>query len=177
MPYKITSVSKGVDALCDVERPTSYYNTLFETTDCTVVWIDPLTPEEVAATSAANGCKECCHACEQYMADKISSGFVYGGNTYQINGSAQEAIGKRAIYAGWSVQDPVTFPWGDPYSLGWWDIFNIWHAMTAAEFRLFAKSVSDYVSACASCCRTHKSAITTLNYSTYDYTTGWPVNP
>ncbi len=107
----------------------------------------------------------------------LEAGFNYAGNIYQNSVDAQNNIGIRAIYAGWSIQDPTTFPWVEPYSLGWWDVSNVWHAMTAAEFMLFAKAVSDYVSACAACCRNHKNAITQENCITYDYTTGWPVNP
>lgn len=118
-----------------------------------------------------------CQACTDYYGGKLDAGFVYLGVTYQINGEAQDNIGKRATYAGWSTQDPITFPWVEPYSLGWWDISNVWHAMTANEFMLFAKAVSDYVSACAACFRNHKNAITAENCATYDYTTGWPVNP
>lgn len=115
--------------------------------------------------------------CSEYMSAKLAAGFVYGGNTYQVDGDAQDNIGKRATYAGWSKLDPLTFPWVDPYSLGWWDIVNVWHPMTAEEFMLFAKAVSDYVSECAACCRNHKNLITPENCATYDYTTGWPVNP
>lgn len=117
-----------------------------------------------------------CKQCNVFLSEKLSAGFIYGGFTYQINGDAQDNIGKRATYAGWSNQDPITFPWVEPYSLGWWDISNTWHAMTANGFMLFAKAVSDYVSACAACCRNHKTAITPLNCQTFDYTTGWPVN-
>lgn len=121
-------------------------------------------------------CGEKCKQCNAFLNGKLSAGFVYGGNTYQINGDAQDSIGKRATYAGWNKADPITFPWLEPYSRGWWDVTNTWHPMTVDEFMLFAKAVSDYVSACAACCRDHKSAITTENCETYDYTTGWPVN-
>lgn len=143
-----------------------------------IEWLE-VTEEQYLALKAAEPDTEAirkkkvdCHCSEM-----LSAGFVYGGATYQIDGDAQEAIGKRAIYADWSVQDPATFPWVEPYSLGWWDVLNVWHGMTAAEFRLFAKAVSDYVSDCAARCRNHKNAITPLNCATYDYTTGWPVNP
>lgn len=118
-----------------------------------------------------------CKDVDAYCSDVLEAGFIYAGNIYQINGDAQDNIGKRATYAGWSKQDPITFPWIEPYSLGWWDIDNIWHPMTADEFMLFAKAVSDYVSACAACLREHKNAVTGENCVTYDYTTGWPVNP
>lgn len=114
--------------------------------------------------------------CLEILQKKISNGFLYSGNLYQIDRSSQDNIGKRAIYAGWSVQDPITFPWIEPYSLGWWDVNNTWHQMSAQEFTLFAKAVSDYVSACTACCRNHQNSITLENCETYDYTAGWPLN-
>lgn len=193
MPYVITSGLKGVRALSDTHQGTEYYNTLFETTDCIVVWEDPPTPEQIAADAAIAADKICCTSCEELITAKFSSGFMYGGYTYQVNGDARSSIGDRAIYAGWSNADPVTFPWVEPYSLGWWDVNNIWHAMTAAEFMLFGKAVSDYVSACFVCCRAHKNALGAIcgnalltdtekmtameAYMATDALTGWPVNP
>lgn len=129
--------------------------------------IVPCTPEEEAAAAAAVAalntpvvkCTARCGECESLYKTKLSLGLVHGGFTYQIDGSAQDSIGKRATYANLSVQDTVTYPWGDPYSRGWWDTSNVYHAMTAAQFLAFAKAVSDYVSVCAACCRDHKNAL------------------
>lgn len=128
----------------------------------------PLPIDAVTADEVRQGCVD-------YFCDKMDAGFSYLGVTYQINSAAQADIGNRAIYATLSKGDPVTFPWGDPYYRGWWDVLNVYHAMTADEFLLFAKAVSDYVSTCAACCRDHKNAITPENCTTYDYTLNWPL--
>lgn len=168
-----------------------------------IVWDDVRPQPTYEATLACVGtvgsimvCSDCCNGVNQIMADKLALGFEYpsaSGIIYQINGDAQDSIGKRATYAGWSNADPIAFPWVPPYSLGWWDANNTWHAMTAVEFMLFGKAVSDYVSACAACCRGHKTALETIcnnalltdaeknaamdAYLATDALAGWPVNP
>lgn len=118
-------------------------------------------------------------ACSKYLEDKISVGFVYGGTTFQACKESQRLINARSTYALANKIDAVTFPWSAPYSDGWWDINNVPLASTTTVdgFLAFAKAFFDYYSACAICCRNHKNAITDLNYATYDYATGWPVNP
>lgn len=115
--------------------------------------------EEAVATGPVARCSSRCSECETLYKSKLTPGLAHGGFTYQIDGSAQDSIGKRATYANLSVQDAVTYPWGDPYSRGWWDTSNVYHAMTAAQFLAFAKAVSDYVSVRAACCRDHKNAL------------------
>lgn len=168
-----------------------------------IIWNDARVQPTYEETLACVGpvgssgvCSDCCNGVSQIMSDKLSIGFEYpsaSGIIFQINETAREAIGQRAIYAWWSNADPVTYPWSAPYSLGWWDVTNTWHVMTAAEFMLFAKAVSDYVSACAACCRGHKTALETIcnnalltdaeknaamtSYLAVDALAGWPVNP
>ncbi|MFA7256040.1 MAG: hypothetical protein WC047_00495 [Kiritimatiellales bacterium] len=137
-----------------------------------------MTPEEILqASDPVTMVKEKCAIVSTFSSSKYSEGIVYGGNTYQIDGESQKTIGLRVSYAMNSVSDPTTFPWGHPYDKGWWDVNNAYHAMTAAEFMVFAKAVSDYCSCLACCAREHKSAITVENCETYDYSTGWPVQP
>lgn len=114
---------------------------------------------------------------QNYSDSLFGAGFSYQGVVYQIDENSQNRIHKRFSYASNSVIDPVAFPWVDPYSKGWRCVNNDWHVMTAQEFFLFGKLVSDYCSKIIACCFDHKNAITIENCATYDYTTGWPVNP
>lgn len=60
MPYKITSVLRGVKALCDTDHGVEYFNTIFGTTDCVVAWEEPLTPtaEELCTAACLSRCQE-----------------------------------------------------------------------------------------------------------------------
>lgn len=114
--------------------------------------------------------------CSEYCAGIFASGRIYEGATFQICGESQRAIAARATYALANKIDPVNFPWVSPYSDGWWDINNVVLASTTTVdgFLAFAKNISDYCSACAKCCRDHKSAVTPENCATYDFSAGWP---
>lgn len=115
-----------------------------------------------------------CAEIEEYCNAKFAAGLAYNLATFQIDDESQKRINMRASYALASKLDPVASPWGTTYAAGWWDSSNIYHAMTVDEFLAFAKAVSDYSSACAKCCRDHKSAVTPENCATYDFSAGWP---
>lgn len=114
-----------------------------------------------------------------HCASVLSSGFSYGGTTFQASVESQRRIAARATRALANKIDAVTFPWVAPHSDGWWDVNNIvlTSTQTVDGFLAFAKAFGDYCSACEKCKRDHKSAITPENCATYNYTTGWPVNP
>ncbi len=118
-------------------------------------------------------------ACTKYFEDKLVAGFNYGGVTFQACKESQRLISARATYALANKIDAVAFPWVAPCNEGWWDINNnpLASTTTVDGFLAFAKAFFDYCSACSKCCRNHKNAITSENFATYDYTTGWPVNP
>lgn len=120
--------------------------------------------------------KMTCCAIDDYCDAHMGAGFSYLGAVYQVDADSQREITSRAAYATLNKIDATNFPWGTPYSDGWKDAANVWHAMTGADFLAFAKAVSDFCSACYKCCSDHKAAVTTLNYATYDYSTGWPSN-
>jgi len=129
----------------------------------------------IVVDKSLGGIAACCKEISDFADSKYAAGIVYLGNTYQIDERSQARIDYRADYARLNIVDPVTYPWGDPYNKGWWDVNNAWHAMTAAEFLAFAKAVNDYCSCISACCTDHKNAVTALNCATYDYSTGWPV--
>lgn len=107
MPYKITSVLKGVEALCDIDHGVEYYNSLFETNDCVVTWEDPLTPTAEELCSAA--CLSRCQEVDALYADKmftdVTATFPTGDKVIQfrdnIDRSSLESVcaGATAIVA------------------------------------------------------------------------------
>ncbi len=136
-----------------------------------------LTAEEAAiAQQPQKTVGSVCDSIDSYCDSHMNAGFSYLGAVYQVDADSQRTITSRATYAVLNKMDAVTFPWNTPYSDGWKDAENVWHAMTGADFLAFAKAVSDFCSACYKCCSDHKAAVTTLNYATYDYSTGWPSN-
>jgi hypothetical protein len=150
--------------------------------DRNLAWVAAVYGEgfvEVSPTmpTAEENIVACCKTITEFANAKYAAGLEYLGNTYQIGKDAVQDIGHREQYAAHSVADPVGYPWSAPYNKGWWDVTNTWHPMTAAEFMAFAKTVSDYCSCVACCARDHKNAVTALNHATYDYSTGWPVQP
>lgn len=118
-------------------------------------------------------------AVDNHCAGMFTSGFVYGGVTFKACGESQRRVAARAMRALANKVDAATFPWVSPHSDGWWDINNVVLASTQTVdgFLAFSKAFGDYCSACEKCKRDHKNAITQENCATYDYTTGWPVNP
>lgn len=114
---------------------------------------------------------------DAHCSNMFSAGLVYEAKTFQMCGESQQRIAARATYAALHKIDPVTFPWLAPYSDGWWDVNNVVLASTQTGdgFLAFAKAASNYCSACSKCCRDHKSAVTTENCATYNYSAGWPV--
>lgn len=119
----------------------------------------------------------CCKEIEDFANAKYAAGIVYLGNTYQIDDVSRTEIGLRSIYATNSNIDPISFPWIDPFDRGWRDVANVYHAMTAVEFMAFGKAVSYYCACIKCCCWDHCASVTAENHATYDYSTGWPVQP
>lgn len=104
--------------------------------------------------------------------DKIADGFVYGGNTYQINTNSR--LDMTAVM--------TDFLAGASNAHGgyWRSQDNVMVAMNDTEVQAFIVAVKAYMAAIYAAQWTHKDVVSGLAdvaaVEAYDITTGWPVN-
>jgi hypothetical protein len=117
-----------------------------------------------------------CLLVDAHLASIINAPYTYNGHAYQINMQSQINIAGMATAAGYSVGDPVTFPWRSDFS--WIDANNVKVPMTAQEMKVFGYEIGHYVSGCIQYARTLKDSIlaatTPATVSAVNITDGWP---
>lgn len=166
--FKITSVLKGISALCETNHGVEYFNTLFETTDCVVdVYVQP----QPSVKDAKIGAVEGIYKTKFYS--NTTALFPGGSKVIQLRDDNDFRSFERGVLAAITRQAArresatVDFRTED----------NVTQTLPASEFIPVALDILDAKQAIWNVRTAHKDAITELTEEQavlYDETANWP---
>lgn len=168
MPYKITSVLKGVEALCDTNHGAEYFNALFDTTDCVIANYTPPPPSNIAAKLSA---VESLYNSKYYS--NTTALFPSGERVIQLRDERDFRSFERVVLAAITRQAAQR----DGAMVDFRTEDNVTQTLPASEFIPVALDVLDAKQAIWKVKTAHKDAITELTEeqaAVYDETAGWP---